>query len=93
MRPWSSGLRWPELTYRRIFKNVSRLDYLHPLNLTGLFFLGPRLEARLGARGFLSLCFLSGLSGAAFSFVLSFGSPVVGASAAERLFLDRMSEE
>ena len=51
-------------------------------NMIGLFFFGPRLEARLGARGFLGLYFLSGLGGAAFTFVFSFGSPVVGASAA-----------
>ena len=43
---------------------------------------GPRLEARLGAKGFLGLYFLSGLGGAAFSFAFSYGAPVVGASAA-----------
>ena len=52
------------------------------LNMIGLFFFGPRLESRLGARGFLGLYFLSGLGGAAFSFAFSFSAPVVGASAA-----------
>ena len=57
--------------------------FMHILfNMVGLFFFGPRLEARLGARGFLLLYFLSGLGGGAFSFVFSFGAPVVGASAA-----------
>ena len=57
--------------------------FMHILfNMIGLFFFGPRLEARLGARGFLGLYFLSGLGGAAFSFVFSYGAPVVGASAA-----------
>ncbi len=51
-------------------------------NMIGLFFFGPRLETRLGTRGFAWLYFLSGLGGAAFSFLFSFGSPVVGASAA-----------
>ncbi len=57
--------------------------FMHILfNMVGLFFFGPRLEARLGAKGFLGLYFLSGLGGGAFSFVFSFGAPVVGASAA-----------
>jgi len=52
------------------------------LNMLGLFFFGPRLESRLGPKGFLLLYFLSGLGGAAFSFVFARQSPVVGASAA-----------
>lgn len=51
-------------------------------NMLGLFFFGPRLESRLGAKGFLLLYFLSGLGGAAFSFVLARNAPVIGASAA-----------
>ena len=51
-------------------------------NMVGLYFFGPRLEERLGSKGFLRLYFLSGLGGGAFSFVFSFGAPVVGASAA-----------
>ncbi len=51
------------------------------LNMLGLFFFGPRLEARLGGRGFLNLYFLSGLGGALFSFLPPM-APVVGASGA-----------
>ncbi len=71
-RPW--GL----FTYMFLHAGLWHLAF----NMIGLFFFGPRLEARLGARGFLGLYFLSGLGGAAFTFVFSFGAPVVGASAA-----------
>jgi membrane associated rhomboid family serine protease len=51
-------------------------------NMLGLFFFGPRLESRLGTKGFLLLYFLSGLGGAAFSFIFARQVAVVGASAA-----------
>ena len=51
-------------------------------NMIGLFFFGPRLESRLGTKGFLLLYILSGLGGAAFSFIFARQAPVVGASAA-----------
>jgi len=51
-------------------------------NMLGLFFFGPRLESRLGTKGFLLLYFLSGLGGAAFSFLFARQAPVIGASAA-----------
>ncbi len=51
-------------------------------NMLMLFFFGRRVETRLGGGGFLWLYFLSGVGGAAFSFVFSFGDLVVGASAA-----------
>ena len=69
---------WTLFTYMFLHAGLWHLLF----NMIGLFFFGPRLEARLGARGFLGLYFLSGLGGAAFTFVFSFGSPVVGASAA-----------
>ena len=69
---------WTLFTYMFLHAGLMHLLF----NMIGLFFFGPRLEARLGARGFLGLYFLSGLGGAAFSFVFSYGSPVVGASAA-----------
>jgi membrane associated rhomboid family serine protease len=71
-RPW--GL----FTYMFLHAGIGHLFF----NMIGLFFFGPRLESRLGPRGFLWLYFLSGLGGAAFSFLFSFGAPVVGASAA-----------
>jgi membrane associated rhomboid family serine protease len=69
---------WTIFTYMFLHAGMMHLIF----NMIGLFFFGPRLEARLGARGFLGLYFLSGLGGAAFSFAFSYGSPVVGASAA-----------
>ena len=69
---------WTLFTYMFLHAGLMHLLF----NMIGLFFFGPRLEARLGSRGFLGLYFLSGLGGAAFTFVFSYGSPVVGASAA-----------
>ena len=69
---------WTLFTYMFLHAGLMHLVF----NMIGLFFFGPRLEARLGAKGFLGLYFLSGLGGAAFTFVFSYGAPVVGASAA-----------
>jgi membrane associated rhomboid family serine protease len=69
---------WTLFTYMFLHAGFSHVFF----NMIGLFFFGPRLEARLGPRNFLGLYFLSGLGGAAFSFVFSFSAPVVGASAA-----------
>ena len=69
---------WTLFTYMFLHAGFGHLFF----NMLGLFFFGPRLEARLGTHGFLGLYFLSGLGGAAFSFLFSFSSPVVGASAA-----------
>jgi membrane associated rhomboid family serine protease len=53
------------------------------LNMLGLFFFGPRLEALLGSRDFLRLYFVSGLGGALLSFLpMTYGASVVGASGA-----------
>ncbi len=69
---------WTLFTYMFLHANLGHVFW----NMVLLFFFGPRVESRLGARGFLGLYFLSGLGGAAFSSVFSSGSPVVGASAA-----------
>lgn len=69
---------WTLLTYMFLHAGFWHLFS----NMIGLFFFGPRLESRLGARNFLWLYFLSGLGGAALSFIFSFSAPVVGASAA-----------
>ncbi len=69
---------WTLFTYMFLHAGLMHLIF----NMIGLFFFGPRLEARLGSRGFLGLYFLSGIGGAAFSFAFSYGAPVVGASAA-----------
>ena len=69
---------WTLFTYMFLHAGLMHLLF----NMIVLFFFGPRLESRLGARGFLGLYFLSGLGGAAFTFAFSYGAPVVGASAA-----------
>ncbi len=71
-RPW--GL----VTYMFLHASLGHVFW----NMVMLFFFGPRVESRLGARGFLTLYFLSGIGGALFSVAFSFNSFVVGASAA-----------
>lgn len=51
------------------------------MNMLVLFFFGPPLEARWGAREFLRFYLVAGLGGAALSLLIA-QSPVVGASAA-----------
>jgi membrane associated rhomboid family serine protease len=69
---------WTVVTYMFLHGGLGHLIF----NMIGLFFFGPRLEDRLRPRGFLLLYFLSGLGGAAFSFLFAREYPVVGASAA-----------
>lgn len=77
----------PSLLLQRPWTGVSYM-FLHAglghlfFNMIALFFFGPRLEQRLGARDFLWLYFLSGFGGAAFSFLFAPQNPVVGASGA-----------
>ncbi|HET7630773.1 MAG TPA: rhomboid family intramembrane serine protease [Gemmatimonadaceae bacterium] len=69
---------WTVITYMFVHGG-----WMHILfNLIVLFFFGPRVESRLGSRRFLALYFLSGISGAALSFVLAPASAIIGASAA-----------
>jgi membrane associated rhomboid family serine protease len=75
---------WTILTYQFLHAHFMHLLF----NMIGLFFFGPRLEARIGSRHFLGLYLVSGSIGA----VLSVGSavpgwtnpwvPVIGASGA-----------
>ena len=69
---------WTLITYMFLHGSIAHLLF----NMLGLFFFGPRLESRLGPRGFLWLYFLSGLGGAVFHVVLAHEAPVVGASGA-----------
>jgi membrane associated rhomboid family serine protease len=75
---------WTLLTY--MFVHASLMHLL--MNMLGLFFFGPRLEARLGGRAFLGLYVVSGLGGALLSvFTAMLGlfppaAPIVGASGA-----------
>ena len=69
---------WTVLTYMFV-----HAGFLHLLfNMIGLFFFGPPLEARWGSREFLKFYLVSGLGGAALSFVFAPNAAVVGASAA-----------
>ncbi len=74
-QPW---MVFTAFTYMFLHAGLGHLFF----NMLGLFFFGPRLESRLGTKGFLLLYFLSGLGGAAFSFLFARQYPVVGASAA-----------
>ena len=51
-------------------------------NMLGLYFFGPQVEERLGSKRFLTLYGLSGITGAAFSFIFAPYASVIGASAA-----------
>ncbi|MSR23355.1 MAG: rhomboid family intramembrane serine protease [Gemmatimonadetes bacterium] len=68
---------WTVLTYQFV-----HAGFLHLLfNMMGLFFLGPRLEERIGGRHFLALYLMSGTFGALLS-VLTPDVAIVGASGA-----------
>jgi membrane associated rhomboid family serine protease len=69
---------WGVFTYMFV-----HAGFMHILfNMIGLFFFGPRLETQLGSRPFLNLYLVSGLGGAALSFVFAWQAAVVGASGA-----------
>ncbi len=72
---------WTLVTYMFLHAGTMHLLF----NMIGVFFFGPRLESRLGARDFLWLYFLSGIGGALLSLVVPGGDPripIVGASGA-----------
>jgi len=69
---------WTPITYMFVHGGFTHLLF----NMIVLFFFGPRIEDRLGDRGFLLLYFLSGLGGALFFLLFDRGNAVVGASGA-----------
>lgn len=69
MRPWTV------ITYMFLHAGIMHLAF----NMIGLFFFGPRLEARLGSKHFLGLYFVSGAVAAVASLMTPF-VPIVGAS-------------
>lgn len=71
LRPWAL------VTYMFLHGSLTHLLF----NMLGVFFFGSRVEARLGARRFLTLYFLSGVSGAVASLIFSPMAGVIGASA------------
>jgi membrane associated rhomboid family serine protease len=71
LRPWTI------VTYMFLHADLWHILF----NMLGLFFFGPRLEARLGGRRFLGLYFASGIAGALLS-LLTPGAAILGASGA-----------
>lgn len=69
---------WTILTYMFLHGGLMHILF----NMIGLYFFGPRLEARIGSRDFLILYLLSGITGAILSFFLTPGAAIVGASGA-----------
>jgi membrane associated rhomboid family serine protease len=69
---------WTVVTYMFVHGGLGHIFF----NMLALFFFGPRLENHLGSKYFLRLYLLSGLGGAAFSFVFAPHAAVVGASGA-----------
>lgn len=68
---------WTAVTYMFLHGGLMHLA----LNMLILYFFGPRLEHRLGARHFLGLYFVSGIVAALFSFFTP-SATIVGASGA-----------
>jgi membrane associated rhomboid family serine protease len=69
---------WTIITYMFLHGGLMHIAF----NMMALYFFGPAVEARLGAREFAMLYFVSGVSGALLSLLLAPGSPIIGASAA-----------
>jgi membrane associated rhomboid family serine protease len=67
---------WTLVTYMFLHGSITHILF----NMLGLFFFGPRVEARIGSRQFAILYFISGISGALLSLAFS-RAPIVGASA------------
>ena len=76
--PWILQRPWTAVSYMFLHAGIGHIFF----NMLGLYFFGPRLEDRLGAKSFLWLYFLAGIGGAVGSFVFAPRYPVVGASAA-----------
>jgi membrane associated rhomboid family serine protease len=78
---WPRGILvqpWGVFTYMFVHGGFWHLAF----NMIGLFFFGPRLESQMGGKYFLRLYLISGLGGAAFSFLFAPNAGVVGASGA-----------
>lgn len=69
---------WTLVTYMFAHGGVGHIFF----NMLGLFFFGPPLEARWGAKEFLRFYFICGVGGALLSFAFAPHSPIIGASAA-----------
>ena len=69
---------WTIVTYMFLHAGLTHILF----NMIGLFFFGPRVEARMGSPRFVQLYFVSGISGALLSFIFAPSSAIIGASAA-----------
>lgn len=69
---------WTLITYMFLHGDMMHLLF----NMVGLFFFGPRLESRLGGKGFLWLYFLAGIGGAFLTFIFDRNVLMIGASGA-----------
>jgi membrane associated rhomboid family serine protease len=70
---------WTIVTYMFLHAGFGHIFF----NMLGLFFFGPRLEERLGGKGFLGLYFAAGIGGALLQTIataLAAPAPMVGAS-------------
>lgn len=74
---WMLARPWTVVTYMFLHADLWHLLF----NMLGLFFFGPRLEARLGGRRFLTLYFVGGMTGALLS-ILTPSAAILGASGA-----------
>lgn len=68
---------WTIITYQFLHANFWHLLF----NMIGLFFFGPRLEARIGGKHFLGMYLISGTVGGLLSFITPY-AVIVGASGA-----------
>jgi len=72
------GYIWQIVTYMFLHGSLSHIFF----NMIVIWMFGTTLEQVWGSRRFLKYYFICGIGGAAFSFIFSYHSPVIGASAA-----------
>jgi membrane associated rhomboid family serine protease len=75
---WVFARPWTIVTYMFLHANFWHLFF----NMLGLYFFGPRLEMEIGSKHFFWLYLVSGLMGAALSFLFTPYTSIVGASGA-----------
>jgi membrane associated rhomboid family serine protease len=68
---------WTIVTYMFLHGGLGHLFF----NMLAMFFFGSRVEMRIGARHFLQLYFIAGVSGALLSMVMAPMASIIGASA------------
>jgi membrane associated rhomboid family serine protease len=69
---------WTLVTYMFLHGGFTHILF----NMIGLYFFGPKVEARLGANRFITLYMLGGIAGGLLSYVLAPRNAILGASAA-----------